>query len=259
MQAPFELYYVELFKRYWHVRRGIRKCIKTGSVDPEYVEKLVRLDKLLSSVVTDKSIKFLVKKLQYYYHFFDRLCIIFKDVKGCGETVREQVEKRARRYLSEMRNRSKIDPEFKKIVTRLEKYWSGLFYTYEFGYIPSTNNDLEERIKDFKKIWKRITGFYNVNRWISFHGPFAVYLLNFQKNKEGKSSLELLGIETPDFITMSQKVSIQTYKNEKLKQIELREPYRVRLRVNQIGIREFVDRLVQEFDNEADILKGGDS
>ncbi len=39
----------------------------------------------------------------------------------------------------------------------------------------------------------------------------------------------------------------------------LREPYRVRLRVNQIGIREFVDRLVQEFDNEADILKGGDS
>ncbi|SNQ59760.1 hypothetical protein MNV_1320001 [Candidatus Methanoperedens nitroreducens] len=40
MQAPFELYYVELFKRYWHVRRGIRKCIKIGSVDPEYVEKL---------------------------------------------------------------------------------------------------------------------------------------------------------------------------------------------------------------------------
>ena len=259
MQAPFELYYVELFKRYWHVRRGIRKCIKIGNVDPEYVEKLERLDNLLSSVVTDKPIKFLVKKLQYYYHFFNRLCMILKDVSGCGKTVREQVEKRTRMYLSAMKNKSKIDPEFKKIVSRLEKYWNGLFYTYEFGYIPSTNNDMEECIKDFKKIWKRITGFYNVNRWINFHGPFEVYLLNFQKNKKGKSPLEMLGIETPDFITMLQKVSIQTYKNEKLKQIELRETYRVRLRVNQIGIREFVDHLVQEFDDKANILKGGDS
>ena len=155
--------------------------------------------------------------------------MILKDVSGCGKTVREQVEKRTRMYLSAMKNKSKIDPEFKKIVSRLEKYWNGLFYTYEFGYIPSTNNDMEECIKDFKKIWKRITGFYNVNRWINFHGPFAVYLLNFQKNKKGKSPLEMLGIETPDFITMLQKVSIQTYKNEKLKQIELRETYRVRI------------------------------
>ncbi|MGZ7210107.1 MAG: hypothetical protein ACXVHV_09535, partial [Methanobacterium sp.] len=226
--------------------------------DPEYVEKLVRLDNLLSSVVTDKPIKFLVKKLQYYYHFFNRLCMIFKDVTGCGKTVREQVEKRTRMYLSAMKNKSKIDPEFKKIVSRLEKYWNGLFYTYEFGYIPSTNNDMEECIKDFKKIWKRITGFYNVNRWINFHGPFAVYLLNFQKNKKGKSPLEMLGIETPDFVTMLQKVSIQTYKNEKLKQIELRESYRVRLRVNQIGIRKFVDHLVQQFDNKENVLKGDD-
>ncbi len=84
-----------------------------------------------------------------------------------------------------MRTRSRTDSEFKKIVSRLEKYWKGLFYAYEFSYIPSTNNDLEEYIKDFKKIWKRITGFYNVNRWISFHGPFAVYLFNFKKNDSG--------------------------------------------------------------------------
>ncbi len=215
------------------------------------------MDKLLSSVVADKSIKSLVKKLRYYYYFFNRLCIIFKDISGSkkGKALREQVEKRVRRYLSLMRTKSKTDPEFKKIVTRLEKYWNGLFYTYEFDYIPSTNNELEERIKDFKKIWKRITGFYNVNRWISFHGPFAVYLLNFQKNKQGKSSLELLGIETKDFITMSQNVSIQTYKNEQLKQIELRESYRLRLRVNKVGIREYVDHIVQEFENEAYIIK----
>jgi hypothetical protein len=162
---------------------------------------------------SDKAIKHLVKKLQHYYHFFKRLCNIFKDVKGSGKLIREEVEKRARRYLTEMRTRSRIDSEFKKIVSRLEKYWNGLFFTYEFDYIPSTNNDLEESIKDFKKIWKRITGFCNVSRWISFHGPFAVYLLNFQKNEEGKSPFDLLGIESSDFITMAREVSVQIYEN----------------------------------------------
>ncbi|GEM_PF-4507816 len=137
----------EVKKEIEKIQREVEIKKKDNKIYHEYVEKLVKLDKLLSSVVTDKSIKLLVKKLQYYYHFFNRLCMIFKDVKGCGKIVREQVEKRARRYLSEMRNRSKTDPELKKIVTRLEKYWNGLFYTYELGYIPSTNNNLDKHIK----------------------------------------------------------------------------------------------------------------
>jgi len=154
-----------------------------------------------------------------------------------------------------MKTRSRADGEFKKIVSRLEKYWDGLFYTYEFDYIPSTNNDLEAFIKDFKKIWKRITGFYNVNRWISFHGPFAVYLLNFKKNEKGKSPIELLGIDTLDFITLCKQVSIQTYKNEQIKQTELRESYRLRLNINQIGSKEYIDRLVRDFEDEIDNIK----
>ena len=114
------------------------------------METLVRLDTLLSSVVSDKSIKILVKKLRYYNHFFKRLCDIFKDVNGSGKLVREQVEKRARRYLSEMKTRSRNDTEFKKIVNRLEKYWKGLFYTYEFGirkYVDNIVQEFENTIK----------------------------------------------------------------------------------------------------------------
>ncbi len=58
MQVPFGLYYVELFERYWHVRRGIRKCLQSVKLyDPnsEHMETLVRLDTLLSSVVSDKN------------------------------------------------------------------------------------------------------------------------------------------------------------------------------------------------------------
>lgn len=255
MQVPFGLYYVELFKRYWHVRTSIRKCIKLCDSDPEHQQILVELDALLSSVVTDKAIKELVKKIEYYNHFFMRLCHIFKDVNGYGKAVREQVEKRTKRYLTEMKNRSKNDPELKKITSRLEKYWNGLFFTYEFEYIPSTNNDLESFIKDFKKVWKRITGFYNVNRWISFHGPFAVYLFNFQKNGDSKSPFELLEIDNLDFADMAGKVSVEIYENERIKQIDLRETYRIRLEVNQKGDKEYLDALVRVFENEVNIKR----
>jgi len=197
-----------------------------------------------------------VKKIEYYNHFFIRLCNILKDVPGRGKAVRDQVEIRAKRYLTEMKNRSKNDREFKKITSRLEKYWNGLFFTYDFEYIPSTNNDLESFIKDFKKIWKRITGFYNVNRWISFHGPFAVYLFNFHKNDDDKSPFDLLGIENLDFGAIAGKVSIEIYENERLKQINLREKYKIRLEVNQKGDKEYLDALVRDFESEVNI-KGG--
>ena len=65
-------------------------------------------------------------------------------------------------------------------------------------------------------------------------------------------------METNDFIIIAQKVALQTYRNEKLKQMELRKSYRIRLRVNQIGIRKYVDNIVQEFENTIKISKGAD-
>ena len=257
--APFKLYYLEIFNTYWKCRTGIRKCIKLCDIDMEYLHYLTTLDSILSSVVSDKSIKALVKRLKYYNRYFERLCDIFKYVEESGTGVREKVEQKAQRYLDEMKRKSRTDSEFKKIVSRLEKYWKGLFYTYEFDYIPSTNNDLEESIKDFKRIWKRITGFNNVNRWINFHGPFAIYLLNFQKNQDGKSPFDLLGIESSDFTEICKSVSLETFKNEQIKQIELRESYRTRLKINQIGVKEYIDKLVYEFETEIKNKNGVDS
>jgi len=255
MQAPFELYYLEIYNRYWEIRTAIRKCIKMCSSEIEQLKFLFELDELLTSVLADESIKMLVKELKNYYHYFKRLCDILKDVKDKGKEVREQVEKKARRFLAEMKTKSKTDPEFKKVVTRLEKFWCGLFYTYEFNYIPSTNNELESYIKDFKRVWKRITGFYNVNRWISFHGPFAVYLFNFRKNVDDKSPFEILGLQIPAITVIFREVSIETFKNERVKQMELRESYRLRLIVNQIGVKEYLGSLVKDFENEIENIK----
>jgi arginine repressor len=119
--VPFELYYLEIFSRYRIVRTALRKCIKKCDPGMEYLTYLKALDTILSSVVSDKSIKDSVTKLNYYNRFFKRLCNLFKEEKGTGKAVREKVEKRATRFLNEMKTRAKTDSEFNKIVTRLEK------------------------------------------------------------------------------------------------------------------------------------------
>jgi hypothetical protein len=43
-----------------------------------------------------------------------------------------------------------------------------------------------------------------------------------------------------------------------MKQIELRESYRVRLEVNQIGVEKYIDNLVRDFENEVKLLKRDD-
>ncbi len=65
----------------------------------------------------------------------------------------------------------------------------------------------------------------------------------------------MLGIENLDFSAMAGKISIEIYENERSKQMELREMYRIRLDVNQKGDKEYIDALVKEFENEVNIKR----
>ncbi len=68
-----------------------------------------------------------------------------------------------------------------------------------------------------------------------------MYLFNFQKNGDGKSPFELLEIDNLDFADMAGKVSVEIYENERIKQIDLREMYKIRLEVNQKGDKKYLD------------------
>jgi len=94
------------------------------------------------------------------------------------------------------------------VVFQLDKYWDGLFYTYEHEYIPRTNNDMETEIWNFQKIWKRITGYNNLNNWVNIHGCFSIFLLNF-KLEEGKINQHTMGIEDESFATLMGSVSTE--------------------------------------------------
>jgi hypothetical protein len=237
-QPPFGLYYVELFDRYHVVRTAIRKCIPLFEDEDEYKDALIKLDEKLSLVLSDKSLKVRVKQLKYYHHYFRRLCNIF-DEKGHGKEIKEHVEKRVKRYRTEIKRLSTNHPQFKKVVTQLDKYWDGLFHTYEHGYIPRTNNDMEKEIWNFQKIWKRITGYNNLNNWINLHGCFSIFLLNF-KPEEGKIHQQTMGIESESFAELMGSVSSQIRKKNFEKQKALREEHKTRISIKSKGIKVYL-------------------
>ncbi len=196
--------------------------------------------------------KNLVAELKYYHHYFRRLCSIF-DEEGGSREKREYVEKRVRRYRTEIKTLSATHPRFKKVVKLLDKHCDGLFHAYEFGYIPRTNNDMEKLIWIFRKIWKRITGYNNVNNWINHHGPFAIYLLNF-KCEKGKNPLQTMGVKIENLATLMGSVSPEIRKKNFEKQKALREENKIRNTISLSGIKTF---LKDNVDKMKGILKIG--
>lgn len=188
--------------------------------------------------------KNLIAELKYYHHYFRRLCSIF-DEEGGSREKREYVEKRVKRYRTEIKTLSAAHPRFKKVATQLDEHWDGLFHAYEFGYIPRTNNDMEKLVWNFRKIWKRITGHNNVNNWINYHGPFAIYLLNF-KCESGRNPLQTMGIESEGLTLLMGSVSPEIRKKNIEKQKALREDNKIRSTISLRGIKAFLNDKVEK-------------
>ncbi len=207
---------------------------------------MIKLDDKLSLVLRDKKLKNLVVEMKYYHHYFRRLCSIF-DEEGGSREKREYVEKRVKRYRTEIKTLSATHPRFKKVVKQLDKHWDGLFHAYEFGYIPRTNNEMEKLVWNFRKIWRRITGHNNVNNWINHHGPFAIYLLNFKcESGTNCNPLQTMGIETGNLATLMGSVPSGIRKKYFEKQKELREENRIRNTINLKGLKTFLNGKVEK-------------
>jgi len=229
------------------VRTAIRKCINLFNEEEEYKNYLVKIDDKLNSVLRDKNIENRVKELKYYHRYFRRLCNIF-DEKGHGGDIRERVEKRVNRYRTEIKRLSNNHPNFKKVVFQLDKYWDGLFHTYEHGYIPRTNNQMETEIWNFQKIWKRITGYNNLNNWINIHGCFSIFLLNF-KLEDGRIHQRTMGIENESFATLIGSVSSEIRMKNSEKQKALREEHKTRISIKSKGVKAFLKDKVDKIKN----------
>lgn len=104
---------------------------------------------------------------------------------------------------------------------------------------------------EFQKIWKRITGYNNLNNWINIHGCFSIFLLNFEP-EDGKIHQQTMGIENESFATLIGSVSPELRKKNFEKQKALREEHKTRISIKSKGIKAFLKDKVNKI---KDILK----
>lgn len=171
---PFDLYYLELYDRMKQVWSVVRKCLADYKREDEYRRALLEIERVLAEVVRDDEIRKLVKRLKEYHKDFQRL----RRILETGGS-REEVEARVRRCVNLFKRRGKKDARYRKVVKQIESAWEGLFHCYEDERIPRTNNDLEDFVRRLRGLWRRITGCSDMDEWILFHAPDAVYLFNF--------------------------------------------------------------------------------
>lgn len=222
---PFALYYVELYKRYKKVRTTVRRCISEYPHGDEYKKSLCKLDEILTSVIADKTVKSLVEKLEGYYKVFQRLRTILKNE---GKKPVGAVKSSMKRFLSFLENKASGEKKYLSLIKQIKHYWEGLFYTYEYDWIPRTNNDMEGFIWAVRKKWKRITGHTRIDEWIVYHAPTGLYVFNVLGTNP---PLEKLGFKINIFDMLSS-VSNETYK-QCLKEYEVRRSdSRIKRRAN---------------------------
>ncbi len=102
-----------------------------------------------------------------------------------------------------------------------------------------TGEGAKTEIWNFQKIWKRITGYNNLNNWVNIHGCFSIFLLNLNP-EEGKINQHTMGIEDESFATLMGSVSTEIRMKNFEKQKRLREEHKTIISITAKGIKAFL-------------------
>jgi hypothetical protein len=159
----------------------------------------------MTSVVSDKPVKWLVKNLKRDRQIFERLRAILENE---DKESREVVEGKIRRFLSSLERKAATNKKYVPLIKQINKFWSGLFYTYGHDCIPRTNNDMERFIWELRKKWKRMTGCTRVDEWIAYRAPTGIYMFNLIGSSP---PLKKLGFSV-DVAEMLSSVSYDSYR-----------------------------------------------
>jgi len=188
------------------VRTTIRRCISEYPHEDAYRDALCNLDAILTSVVSDKPVKWLIKSLKRDRQIFERLRAILENE---DKKSREVVEGKMRRFLSSLERKAAASKKYVPLIKQIKKFWSGLFYTYGHDCIPRTNNDMERFIWELRKKWKRMTGCTRVDEWIAYRAPTGIYMFNLIGSSP---PLKELGFSV-DVAEMLSSVSYESYRH----------------------------------------------
>ena len=88
-----------------------------------------------------------------------------------------KLKKRFRRKARTLKGKHR---NYSRMLNQMKSWEWGLFHCYADTRIPRTNNDMEMTVKRLRRDWKRTTGLVNIDEYLLFHAPYAIYLLNFR-------------------------------------------------------------------------------
>jgi hypothetical protein len=115
---PFGLYYVDLYDRYGKIRRTVRHCLAVYPHNDAYRNALLKLDRVLTSVIEDNQIKTLVTVLKADYKIFGRLREILENRDKNSIDV---VEGKMQRFLRTMEKKAMREKKYAPLVSQLKK------------------------------------------------------------------------------------------------------------------------------------------
>ncbi len=161
------------------MRGAVRECLKSyGGEDDVYRKALKDIYRGLTGLVGDREIKGMVRDISILNKDFAELRKVL-DGSRSVEEAKQGFSKLKKRFRRKARREGK-DSNYHRMVRQMTSWERGLFHCYADERIPRTNNDMEFVVKRLRRSWKRTTGLVNIDEYLIYHAPSAIYLLNFR-------------------------------------------------------------------------------
>ncbi|MEE8403184.1 MAG: hypothetical protein V3R93_05480 [Candidatus Hydrothermarchaeaceae archaeon] len=132
----------------------------------------------LTDLVGDIGIKDKIREISTLNKDFAELRRVLDESQSAEEAKQgfSRLKKRFRRKA----RRGEKSRNYRRMVRQMTCWERGLFHCYADERIPRTNNDMEFVVKRLRRSWKRTTGLVNIDEYLLYHAPYAIYLLNFR-------------------------------------------------------------------------------
>ena len=169
---------MEFYNRCRKVRVAVRKCLKNYRKDDNYRRALKGIHCGLTNLVDDMEIRDRIKDIATLNKDFAELRRVLRESQSADEA--KQGFSRLKKRFQRKAKRGEKSKNYSRLVRQM-KFWDwGLFHCYDDEGIPRTNNDMEFVVKRLRRSWKRTTGMVNIDEFLLYHAPYAIYLMNFR-------------------------------------------------------------------------------
>lgn len=160
------------------MRTTVRKCLKSYKREDTYHKALVGINRGLTDLLDDQRLEDGIREIIKMNEDFVEL----RDVLNGSKSVEEAKQgfSKLKKRFQRTAGRKEKSRNYSRLVRQMKSWELGLFHCYEDERIPRTNNDMELLVKKLRRSWKRTTGLVNVDEYLLYHAPYAIYLLNFQ-------------------------------------------------------------------------------